>query len=139
MFRDGEYIVTKDRSETNEGEIIGFMVGREIQQIFPKKVRSKGREQLKVSGFKDAGKFRGISFNVSEGEILGVAGLTGSGRSEMMQSLFGYRAKEAGGVRLRGEEVRIDRPSDSIRNGVMYSPEDRKAQGLFLNQSVAMK
>jgi len=138
VFRDGEYIVTKDRNETSEGEIIRFMVGREIQQIFPQKVRTKGREQLRVSGFKDAGKFRGISFDVSEGEILGVAGLTGSGRSEMMQSLFGYRAKEAGSVWLRGEEVRIDRPNVAIRNGMVYSPEDRKAQGLFLQQSVAM-
>jgi ribose transport system ATP-binding protein len=90
VFRDGEHIATVKSSETDRGTVIKHMVGREIQQIFSAKATKPGRERLKVTDFCLRDTFEGITFNVREGEILGVAGLTGSGRSEVMQSIFTF-------------------------------------------------
>ena len=138
VFRDGEHVATKRREETNEAEVIKFMMGREVQQIFPGKALQFGKVRLRVSGLTGRDKFRDVSFHVREREILGVAGLTGSGRSEVMQALFGYRAKETGDVVLDDMPLQIDQPGIAIQNGIIYSPEDRKTQGLFLNHSILM-
>ncbi len=138
VFRDGEHIATLNSNETDRGTIIKHMVGREIHQIYPPKAKETGRERLKVTGFCLRGSFEGITFDLHEGEILGVAGLTGSGRSEVMQSIFGYRGKDSGTVDLDETPIDIDAPSTAIEQGIVYSPEDRKEQGLFLDHSVAM-
>jgi ribose transport system ATP-binding protein len=138
VFRDGEHIVTCPRAETNEREIIRSMMGREIQQIFPSKKPVAGERRFEIKGYSYQNAFRDISFNVRRGEILGVAGLTGSGRSEVMQAIYGYRRKDSGDVFIDNKPVRIDQPYDAIRYGIMYSPEDRKTDGLFLNHSIVM-
>jgi ABC-type sugar transport system ATPase subunit len=138
VFRDGEYVATREAAAASQGEIIKLMVGREINQMFPRKQAVRGKEKLRVSDFSSAQKFRDISFTLSEGEILGVAGLTGSGRTEVMQSIFGYRPRETGDLSLEGEPLSIGSPAAAIRNNIIYSPEDRKEQGLFLDHTVAM-
>lgn len=138
VFRDGEHIATLKSSNTDRGTIIKYMVGREIHQIYPPKAKEPGRERLKVTDFCLRDTFEGITFDLREGEILGVAGLTGSGRSEVMQSIFAYRRKDSGTIDLEEVPIDIDAPSMAIAQGIVYSPEDRKEQGLFLGHSVAM-
>ena len=138
VFRDGEHVATLKSSDTDRGTIMKYMVGREIHQIYPPKAKTQGRERLKVTDFCLHDTFEGITFDLHEGEILGVAGLTGSGRSEVMQSIFAYRGKDSGTIDLEEVPIDIDAPSTAIELGIVYSPEDRKEQGLFLNHSVAM-
>ena len=138
VFRDGEYIMTRERAQTTPDEIIRAMVGREISQVFPPKAARRGPPKLAVSGFSSLGAFRDIALTVHEGEILGLAGLTGAGRTEVMQALFGYGPKDSGEAVLGGKTLRIGSPADAIREGIMYAPEDRRLHGLFLGQSVAM-
>jgi ribose transport system ATP-binding protein len=138
VFRDGEHITTRSRTETRPDEIVRFMVGREITQVFPPKALEFGPETLSVSQFSSGSRFHDIALSVRKGEILGLAGLTGSGRTEIMQALFGYRSRDKGEVVFRGQAVTINSPADAIERRIMYSPEDRKEQGLFLAQSVTM-
>lgn len=138
VFRDGVHIATLKTSETDRSTIMKHMVGREIYQIYPPKAKEQGRERLKVTDFCLRDAFEGITFDVHEGEILGVAGLTGSGRSEVMQSIFAYLGKDSGTLELEEMLVNIDAPSAAIELGIVYSPEDRKEQGLFLDHSVTM-
>jgi ABC-type sugar transport system ATPase subunit len=138
VFRDGEHILTSERGSTTQDEVIRAMVGREISQVFPPKGSSVGLPKLSFTGFSSAGVFRDIALTVHEGEILGLAGLTGAGRTEVMQALFGYSPKDSGEVLVGGRPVRIETPADAIREGIMYAPEDRRLHGLFLGESVAM-
>ncbi|MCX6133755.1 MAG: sugar ABC transporter ATP-binding protein [Ignavibacteriales bacterium] len=138
VFRDGEHIVTLNSGDTNRDAIIQYMVGREIHQIYPPKGDGTGRKRLQVTDFCLRDTFNGITFDVREGEVLGVAGLTGSGRSEVMQSIFAYRQKDSGTIDLEEIPLDLDAPSTAIERGIVYSPEDRKEQGLFLSHSVAM-
>jgi ribose transport system ATP-binding protein len=138
VFRDGEHVATKPRGETTPDEIIRFMVGREISQVFPPKATTVGQETLSVEGFSSGRRFRDISLNVRKKEIVGVAGLAGSGRTDVMQAIFGYRSRDSGSVRYLGRQISIDSPAVAIRNRIVYSPEDRKDQGLFLDHSVEM-
>jgi ribose transport system ATP-binding protein len=138
VFRDGERIATLQTPGTSRADVIKHMVGREIHQIYPPKPAAVGSRRMKVTNFALRDTFNNVSFEVRTGEILGVAGLTGSGRSEVMQAIFAYRSKDAGTMTLEEMPVDPKSPSDAIRHGIVYSPEDRKDQGLFLEQSVAM-
>ena len=138
VFRDGEYIMTRERAQTTPDEIIRAMVGREISQVFPPKSARRGPPNLAFSNFSSRGTFRDIALTVHQGEILGLAGLTGAGRTEVMQALFGYGPKDSGEAVMGGKTLRIGSPADAIREGIMYAPEDRCLQGLFLGLSVAM-
>jgi ribose transport system ATP-binding protein len=138
VFRDGEYIMTREKSDVTPDEVIRAMVGREISQVFPPKGVRKGPPKLGVRNFSSRGRFREIALTVHEGEILGLAGLTGAGRTEVMQALFGYGPKDSGETVLGGKSLRIGSPADAIREGIMYAPEDRRLHGLFLGQSIAM-
>jgi ABC-type sugar transport system ATPase subunit len=138
VFRDGEHISTLPRSETRPEEIIQTMVGREITQIYPPRATDTGKEKLRLRGFSNTPQFQDVAFSLREGEILGIAGLTGSGRTEVMQSLFGYRPREEGEIFYRGEPITIHHPAHAIRRRIVYSPEDRKELGLFLQHSVTM-
>ncbi|MCX6141713.1 MAG: sugar ABC transporter ATP-binding protein [Ignavibacteriales bacterium] len=138
VFRDGERIATLEASQTSRDEVIKHMVGREIHQIYPAKATGVGTLRMRVTNFCLHDAFSNISFELRAGEILGVAGLTGSGRSEVMQSIFAYRSKDSGMIALEEVPLDLGTPYEAIRHGIVYSPEDRKDQGLFLNQSVAM-
>jgi ABC-type sugar transport system ATPase subunit len=138
VFRDGEHIATLETSATNRDEVIKHMVGREIHQIYPAKSTQRGSSRMTVTNFCLQDAFSNITFELRAGEVLGVAGLTGSGRSEVMQSIFAYRSKDSGTVALEEVLIDLEAPHEAIQHGIVYSPEDRKEQGLFLNHSVAM-
>jgi ABC-type sugar transport system ATPase subunit len=138
VFRDGERITTLETPATGRDEVIKYMVGREIHQIYPAKAARSAASRMRVTNFCLQDVFNNITFDLHAGEILGVAGLTGSGRSEVMQSIFGYRAKDSGTITLEEVPIDLDSPYEAIQHGIVYSPEDRKDQGLFLSHSVAM-
>lgn len=136
VLRDGQFIGVKAISETNFDEIVSMMVGREIGERYPERHTEIGPERVRIENFTSHGHFKNINFSVKQGEILGVAGLMGAGRTEIMEAIFGYRAKQSGKVFVDGEEVKIKSPFDAIKNGIGFITEDRKSEGLVLGLTV---
>jgi inositol transport system ATP-binding protein len=136
VYRDGEFVGREDSKNLTREKLIRMMVGRTIDQFFQKETAQLGRPVLEVEGLSRRGKFRDVSFSVREGEILGVAGLVGAGRTEVMESLFGVAPKQAGVVKIRGRSVQIRDPTHAIPHGMAFLTEDRKRSGLYLNLSV---
>ena len=136
VLRDGQSVGTKEIKDTNFEEIVKMMVGRELGERFPARTGILGGEKLRVEGFTAEGAFQDISFSVNSGEILGVAGLMGAGRTEIMEGIFGKRSIKSGKLYLEGKEVKIKRPFDAIKAGIGFITEDRKDEGLVLGLSV---
>ena len=133
VLRDGAHVATVPTPALDERELVRLMIGRELAQYFPSHVGAvAGDELLRVTGFTRPGKFRDVSFALRAGEVLGFAGLVGSGRSEIAEALFGLDPLAHGEVRVRGDVVRIDSPRDAMAHGLGLVPEDRKRQGLVL-------
>jgi len=132
VFRDGKYIGTHSSREVTRDDIIRMMVGREITQMFPKEEVPIGRTVLKVENLTLPGIFRDISFEVRTGEILGLAGLVGSGRSNVAEAIFGVTPAASGTIQIDGRPVRIDSPNAAMRHGMAFLTEDRKQTGCFL-------
>lgn len=136
IFRDGMFVATDKTENMTKQSLITMMVGRELTHMFPKFNNNIGEEVLRVSALRRDGLFRDISFTVKRGEILGVAGLVGAGRSEVMESLFGMHPADSGEIFIEGLPVKIDSPSKAIEQGLAFLTEDRKKSGLFLVLSV---
>ena len=136
VLRDGNYIGTYNSSEISENELIRKMVGRDLGEQFPKVAVPIGEEVLSVKHLTLKGQYEDISFNLHQGEILGLVGLVGAGRTETMHSLFGITRPDSGEIYLNGEKVEIKSPKDAINHGLAYVTEDRKGEGLFLPMSV---
>jgi len=136
VLRDGKYVGTKKVEETNRDEVITMMVGREIKEKIPKRPAKIGEEILRVEGLTRRGVFSDISFSLHKGEVLGLAGLVGSGRTEIARAIFGADPLDAGSIYLEGKEVHIRSPQDAIRLGIGLLTEDRKRYGLVLQMSV---
>ena len=136
ILRDGENVISGDLNEFSIDDIIRHMVGREIQDKFPRILCEKGKEILRVESLNAGPKVRDISFSLYEGEILGIAGLMGAGRTEMTRALFGVDEKTSGKIYLFGEEVKTNTPKDSIELGMALIPEDRRKDGLCTDLSI---
>jgi inositol transport system ATP-binding protein len=132
VFRDGRYIATKKASEVTRDDIIQMMVGREITQMFPKETVPIGDVVLSVKDLAVRGVFQGMTFDVRAGEILGLAGLVGSGRSNVAEALFGVVPATSGEIRIDGKPVVIDSPAKALAKGMAFLTEDRKETGCFL-------
>jgi inositol transport system ATP-binding protein len=132
VFRDGKYIATKLSTEVNRDDIIRMMVGREISQMFPKLDVPIGDVVLSVKGLSLNGIFRDVSFDVRAGEILGIAGLVGSGRSNIAETIFGVTPANAGTISINGKDVHMSSPSVAMAHGMAFLTEDRKETGCFL-------
>ena len=130
VFRDGQFIGTKQVSQTNEQELISMMVGRTIENLFPKKPSQIKDVVLEVRNLEAGSNTRNVSFKVRAGEIVGLAGLVGSGRSETAQVIFGVTQPESGEILVDGKPVKINHPSEAVKHGIAYVPEDRGLQGL---------
>ena len=130
VLRDGEYIGTRDVKDTSESRLISMMVGRTIDNLFPKQGAKIGEVVLEVRNLHRLPWTKDLSFKVHAGEIVGLAGLVGSGRSETAQVIFGVLPAESGTILLDGKPVRIQRPSEAVEHGIGYVPEDRGHQGL---------
>ncbi|SFA60216.1 monosaccharide ABC transporter ATP-binding protein, CUT2 family (TC 3.A.1.2.-) [Paracoccus halophilus] len=136
VFRDGKYVGTHASSEVTRDDIIRMMVGREITDMFPKEEAEITDTILSVEGLTLEGTFHDISFDLRKGEILGLAGLVGSGRSNVAEALFGVTPATSGRVRIDGQEVRIASPADAMKHGMAFLTEDRKDTGCFLPLSI---
>lgn len=135
VLRDGEYVGCYPIEEMTEKKLVSLMVGRELNEMFPKQAASIGGELLSVKHLTLKGVFEDVSFTVRKGEILGVAGLMGAGRSEIMLSLFGAVPPDSGEIFIDGKKAVIRSPRDAIRNGIAMVTEDRKLTGLSLCRS----
>jgi len=131
ILRDGEYIASEDIDKIEVDKVIELMVGRKVNELFPKVACEIGDVKMKIEGLSSGKKFHDISFDVRRGEILGVAGLIGAGRTELIETIFGLRKKTAGKVFIDSEEVQIKSPVDAIKNGMAFLTEDRRLNGIF--------
>ncbi|WP_282141273.1 sugar ABC transporter ATP-binding protein [Cytobacillus oceanisediminis] len=136
VLRDGQSIGTKITSETDFEEIVKMMVGRELGERFPERTAEIGGDRFVVEDLSLEGIFNNISFNVRKGEILGVAGLMGAGRTEIMETIFGARKKKSGRIYMDGKELNIRKPHHAIAAGIGFITEDRKDEGLVLGLTV---
>ncbi|WP_019638752.1 sugar ABC transporter ATP-binding protein [Paenibacillus fonticola] len=136
VIRDGNYVGTKQTSETNSEDLVAMMVGRELESFYTRTYSVQDQEVLKVENLSCDNVFEDISFTVHKGEILGFSGLMGAGRSELMQTIFGASPYDRGRIYLNGEEVFFKNCSQAIEQGIAMVPEDRKGQGLVLENSV---
>ncbi len=136
VFRDGRYIGCMQTERLERDEIIRMMVGREVTDMFPKEPAKIGDVALKVQGLTLDGVFSDVSFEVRQGEILGVAGLIGSGRSNVAETLFGVTPASSGSITIFGKEVSVDSPQVAMAQGMAFLTEDRKDTGCFLNLSI---
>jgi rhamnose transport system ATP-binding protein len=137
VMRDGAYISTHPIAETTSSAIVAEMVGRQVDDLFPKTPAEIGAPVLEVDGLSSVGTFHDVSFQVRAGEIVGLAGLVGAGRSEIARAVFGVDRYDGGQVRVNGVPVPPHNPRASIRAGMAFIPEDRRKQGLVTEASVA--
>ena len=136
VLRDGQFIGTKRIDETDMNSLIKMMIGREIGERFPVRNCSIGETVLQVEGLTCGGTFQDVSFSVRAGEVLGVSGLMGAGRTEIMQSIFGYRPHDSGKILISGKEVSIRSTEQAKDLGIGFITEDRKTEGLMLEDSI---
>ena len=136
VLRDGKYIGEVKTTDITKDDLISMMVGRKLEEQFPYRKSSSGHTILKVENLCFGKKVCDVSFEAKSGEILGVSGLMGSGRTEMAKTIFGEYKKSSGKIIIDGEQVNICSPKDSIEKGICYLSEDRKQEGLILGMSV---
>lgn len=137
VMRDGATVGTDLTVNMSEAKVIKLMVGREISELYPKLTAQIGEVVLKVENLHLAGQFADISFEVRAGEIVGVAGLVGSGRSEVVRAIFGVDKYDKGSVSLNGKRLNNGNPAANMSAGLALVPEDRRQQGLFMPTSIA--
>lgn len=136
VLRDSLYIGTWDINEISREKLIAAMVGREVKTLYPKKQVPIGKPVLEVQNLTRMGFFHEVTFDVREGEILGLTGLVGAGRSEVCQAIYGINKPDSGKIFLNGKEIKINHPDAAIALGIGYLPEDRQIQGLILDWEV---
>jgi ribose transport system ATP-binding protein len=136
VLRDGRLVQTVDKNAVTPEQVISMMVGRELHDLYGQRTAQSGTEILRVEHLSLQRQFHDVSFTLHRGEILGMAGLIGAGRSEVARAIIGAQRPEAGQVFIDGRPAAIRSPQDSIHHGVAYLSENRRADGLFLNMSV---
>ncbi|GLO63866.1 galactose/methyl galactoside import ATP-binding protein MglA [Vibrio sp. MACH09] len=132
VFRDGAFIGERAARETNHEELVNMMVGRDLGDVFPPPTSKPGKTRLEVKNLCTKGCFENINFTLREGEILGIAGLVGAGRTELVETLFGVKQKDSGEIWLNGNQVEIKTPHDAINYKMAFLTEDRRQSGLYL-------
>ncbi|HKW69344.1 MAG TPA: sugar ABC transporter ATP-binding protein [Candidatus Dormibacteraeota bacterium] len=137
VLRDGRHVITVPIAEVTPADAIRHMVGRRLETLFPKEAATLGEVALEARGLARKGLFSDVSFQVRRGEIVGLAGLIGAGRTEVARVLFGIDHADAGEVLVAGMHADIRSPKDAMRLGIVYVPEDRHQQGLVLDFSIA--
>ena len=136
VFRDGSLVHTGLVAETSDDEIIRLMIGRTINELVSKQNSNIGDTALEVQNLSLPGKFNNISFTVRKGEIVGLAGLVGAGRTDVARAVFGVMKARSGRILVKGKPVTIDSPADAIDLGLAFVPEDRAVAGIFSTLSV---
>lgn len=133
IMRDGITVATSAIKDITYEEIVKHMVGRELSEQYPERNPNFGPVLMEVNGLTRAGAFNDISFSVREGEVLGISGLMGAGRTEIMRAIFGIDPFDKGEIKIYGTKVSIKSPADAVKNGIAFITEDRKVEGLILD------
>ncbi|WP_433873639.1 sugar ABC transporter ATP-binding protein [Saccharopolyspora sp. CA-218241] len=136
VMRDGAVVATRPTAELDEAQLVQLMVGRDVENLYPRSFREAGPARLEVTGLTRGEAVRDVSFEVRAGEILGLAGLVGAGRTELARAVFGAEVPESGTVALDGAPLRIRGPADAIAAGIGYLTEARKSDGLAMQLGV---
>jgi ribose transport system ATP-binding protein len=134
VLKDGKVVGTKPAKELDENALVRMMIGRELTNVYPKRNGDFGKEAIRVEGLTREGRYEEISFSVREGEILGIAGLVGSGRTDIAMTIAGAEKRDRGEIYIFGNQAYFRTPSDALRYGIGLLPEDRNLQGLFLKR-----
>jgi ribose transport system ATP-binding protein len=135
VLKDGQMIGTKETSTTNINEVISMMIGREMGEMFPEKKNSIGLPLLEVKNLRRENVVKDVSFTVHAGEVLGIAGLVGAGKTETMRLVFGADRRSGGEIQLGGKKLRIASPIQAVKAGISYVPENRKEHGVVIKMS----
>jgi ribose transport system ATP-binding protein len=136
VMRDGQLVGIAPTADLTTEQVVKMMVGRELREFYPRTAQDGGDVLLRARGLRRGKRLNGIDLDLHSGEILGVAGLVGSGRTDLARALFGADPLDEGEIWLDGRKVAINSPQDAIDSGIGFVPEDRKSQGLFLGQSL---
>ena len=136
VMRDGHYVGSRETSQCTERDLVAMMVGREITNTTSRPPARAGEECLRVEGFSRRGVFSEVGFSARKGEILGLSGLVGSGRTELARAVFGMDPRDSGRLFIDGRPVAVSNPPEAIRAGIAYLTEDRKELGLYLNMPI---
>ncbi|MGE5583114.1 MAG: sugar ABC transporter ATP-binding protein [Bacillota bacterium] len=136
VLRDGKHIGSAEVKDLNQQQLIQMMVGRRLEEKFLREVVTPGREVLRVAKLSKKGLLQEIDFTVSAGEVLGIAGLMGAGRTELAKAIFGALKIDSGEIYLEGRKIKVRSPREAVRHGIAYLSEDRKMEGLFLELSI---
>lgn len=136
IFRDGQYVDTVNAKDVTENDLVSMMVGRKVEIKSYANLEEKGPVALKVEGLSKKGNFKDINLEIRKGEVVGITGLVGAGRSEMAQAIFGINPPDSGKIFVDGKEVHIKSPAQALENGIAYIPESRQTQGLVLPKTI---
>ena len=136
VLKDGTFVKELNTTEVNKGQLVNLMVGRDMSTLFPSRAAKIGDVVLEVKNLNRGKMVRNVSFSVRAGEVLGFSGLVGAGRTETMRAIFGADKKESGEIWLNGEQVNFKNPREAVKKGLGLLPEDRKQQGVLLEQSI---
>lgn len=129
VLKDGRYVDTVETSSTDAGQLVNLMIGRDLKTYFPERTSKMGKTVLSAEHIRAGMAVKDISFNVREGEVLGLSGLVGAGRTEAMRAILGVDKLDSGKVVLNGKEIKIKSPQHAYQLGIGFLPEDRKTQG----------
>ncbi len=136
ILKDGQYVDTKNIADVDKDSLISMMVGRDMGDVYNIQHNKIGEELLRVEGLNSQNKFSDISFNVHSGEILGLVGLVGAGRTEVMRAIFGVDPLDSGEIYVKGTQVQIKKPQDAIHHGIGFLTEDRHIDGLAMSLDI---
>ena len=136
VLRDGTFISSKKIEDTDMNEVVRMMIGRDIGERYPVRESKIGDTVFEVKNLTKHGQFKDVSFSVKSGEVLGVSGLMGAGRSEIMHSIFGDVPADSGEIFMEGNKVKINSPEKAMSLGIGYITEDRKTEGLMITESI---
>lgn len=137
-MRDGEFVVKKDIKDTYQNEIVEYMLGRKMDEQFPIKENKPGEKLFEVKNLSDGKLVDNVSFNVRAGEIVGISGLVGAGKTELCKALFGAASNVTGERILKGKKLSIKKPDEAVRQGIALVPEERRKEGILVSESVAI-
>jgi len=136
VLRDGVVTGSAPRGDVTMDDVIGMMIGRTLTTMFPRRECEIGEEIFRIEGLRRGREVRDVSFGVRAGEVVGIAGLVGSGRTETVRAIFAADKKDAGRILLKGKPLKINSPRDAVRSGIGLVPEDRKGQGTILSMTI---
>ncbi len=137
IMRNGEFIVKKETADVDPQQVIEYMLGRRMEDQFPARSNTFGNQLLEVASLSDGDKVRNTSFHVKAGEIVGIAGLVGAGKTELCKALFGASPTVGGTVRLNGKELKLTSPHAAVKSGLALVPEERRKEGVLVAESVS--